>query len=155
MSGILVSSLLAGCSNSLTAETKTVTVTSGGGTGSAMPNLVVYGDSVSNIGCLQTSLVHRGELLIFRSRVVDPKTGKDMTDKELKSVQIVLPDTTIKPFVAKYGKHGADPDSDTFWAVAWEVPLNYRPVHWVLKSKLRPTTAAPEVGSPSECLVPG
>ncbi len=131
MSGVMVIGLLAGCGGSSATVTEkvtekvTVTAPATGGTGSVMGNLVVYGDTVANVGCLQSNIVHRGELFIFRNRVVDPKTGKDMLAEDLTSVQVVLPDTKIAPLVSKYGKHGTDPDSDSFWAVAWEVPLNY------------------------------
>lgn len=145
MSGLVVVSLLAGCGGGTTitaikTETKTVsggtiapatvtvatTVTSAGsGSGSVMGNVVVYGDIVCNIGCLQTSTGHRGELIVFRQRVVDPKTGKDLVKEDMKSVTITLPDKSIAPIVCTYGKHGTDPDSDYFWAGIWEVPLNY------------------------------
>lgn len=55
--------------------TKTVTVTSGG-SGGAMANLVVYGDMVTSAGCLETSLGHRGELVVFRVRWWTPKPAK-------------------------------------------------------------------------------
>jgi hypothetical protein len=139
MSGVMVIGLLAGCGGSSATVTEkvtekvTVTAPATGGTGSVMSNLVVYGDSVSNVGCLQSNIVHRGELLVFRTRVVDPKTGKDMVAEDLTSVQVVLPDTKIAPLVAKFGKHGTDPDSDSFWAVAWEVPLTYPTGSLVIK----------------------
>jgi hypothetical protein len=131
VSSILVLGLLAGCGGTTTVtttvggggSTQTVTTTVGGGGGAAMANLVVYGDMVSNIGCLNTSFGHRGELLVFRGRVVDPKTGVDMTDQELTSVTAVLPDG--QTFKMNYGGHGGNPPSDTFWAGIWEVPLNY------------------------------
>jgi hypothetical protein len=107
--------------------TTTTTVTSGGGSGSGtvMGSLVVYGDTVCNVGCLQTSTAHRGELMVFRARIVDPKTGKDLIAADIKSAVVVLPDNNIAPIAMKYGKHGTDPDSDNFWAGIWEVPLNY------------------------------
>jgi plastocyanin len=139
MSGIMIISLLAGCGGSSTVtETKTVTsgsgsastvtatttVTASGGSGAAMPNIVIYGDMVSNIGCLAITYGHRGELLVFRARIVDPKTGKDMTDKDVvkDSVKALLPDG--QKFTMSYGGHGT-PVSDTFWSGIWEVPLNY------------------------------
>ena len=141
LSAILVTGLLAGCGGSSTVtETKTVgggtgvaqivtqttTVTSGGGSGVAMGNLVIYGDMVTNIGCLSISVGHRGELLVWRARIVDPKTGKDMTDKEIEkdSVNAFLPDG--QKFNLTYGGHpGGGTPTDYFWAGIWEVPLNY------------------------------
>jgi plastocyanin len=136
LTGVLVVGLLASCSGgnstvTVTAagsgagSTKTVTVTSGGsGGGAATGSLVVYGDMVTNVGCLNISIGHRGELVVFRDRVVDPKTGTDMTDKELKSVQAVLPDG--QKFDMVYGGHpGGGTPTDYFWSAPWEIPLTY------------------------------
>ncbi len=132
----LIAGLLAGCgsgttvtvggggSDSTATVTKNITVTSGGSGGGAMSSLVVYGDMVTNVGCLNISSGHRGELVVFRTRVVDPVTGKDMTDKDLKSVQVVLPDG--QKFDETYGGHpGGGTPTDYFWSAPWEVPLNY------------------------------
>ena len=137
-SSILVLTLLASCGGGTTVtqtatktvaggtgSTVTTTVTSpGGGTGGAMSDLVVYGDLVSNIGCLNISTAHRGELIVFRNRVVDPKTGKDLVKEDLKSVTAVLPDG--QKFTETFGGHpGGGTPTDYFWSYAWEVPLNY------------------------------
>lgn len=135
-SSILVLALLASCGGGSVTQTiteggagstvtTTATVTSGGGgTGGAMSDLVVYGDMVSNIGCLDVSVAHRGELVVFRNRIVDPKTGKDMVDTDLKSVTTILPDG--QKFAEVYGGHpGGGTPTDYFWSVAWEVPLTY------------------------------
>lgn len=106
--------------------TATTTVSTPGGTGTVMGNLVVYGDMVSNVGCLSSSVGHRGELVVFRIRIVDPKTGKDMTATEIPAVgavQVWLPDG--QKFNARYGGHGGTPPTDSFWAAIWEIPLNY------------------------------
>jgi plastocyanin len=86
--------------------------------------LVVYGDMVTNVGCLNITIGHRGELIVWRTRIVDPVTGKDMDDKQLKSVQAVLPDGL--KFDETYGGHpGGGTPTDFFWSAPWEVPLNY------------------------------
>ncbi len=138
MSASLLVGLLAGCGGGSAgtvtktvtsgggSSTQTVTVTQAGGTGGAMGNIVVYADMVSNVGCLAISVGHRGELLVFRARIVDPKNGKDMTDKEIQkdSVQAILPDG--QKFNMTYGGHpGGGTPTDYFWAGIWEVPLNY------------------------------
>lgn len=135
-SGILIVGLMAGCGGSATTVTKTVagggsgttqtvtTTVSGGGGGGAMSNLVIYGDMATNVGCLSISIAHRGELVVWRNRVVDPVTGKDMTDKDLKTVTALLPDGTKLAEV--YGGHpGGGTPTDYFWSVGWEVPLNF------------------------------
>jgi len=105
--------------------TATTTVSGGGGTGSVMSNIVMYGDMVTNVGCLAITNAHRGELVVFRARIVDPKTGKDMTDKEIKadSAVAVLPDG--QSFAMKYSGHSGANPTDYFWSYGWEVPLNY------------------------------
>jgi plastocyanin len=129
---VMALSALAGCSGGSTVTvtaggggTKTVTVTAGGGTNVvAASGLTVYGDMVTNVGCLSISIGHRGELVVWRIRVIDPKTGKDMTDKEVKSVQAILPDGL--KFDLAYGGHpGGGTPTDYFWSAPWEIPLNY------------------------------
>jgi len=105
--------------------TATTTVSGGGGTGTVMGGLVIYGDMVTSVGCLSISIGHRGELLVFRARIVDPKTGKDMTDKDIKtdSALAVLPDG--QSFKMTYAGHSGANPTDYFWSYAWEIPLNY------------------------------
>jgi len=130
ISSLLVIGLLAGCGGTTTVtttvggsgSTTTVTTTVGGG-GGGVNSIVMYGDIVSNIGCLNTSKVHRGELVIFRARIVDPNTGLDMTADDIDSGTVVLPDG--QRFKMSYGGHGGNPPADSFWSYAWEVPLNY------------------------------
>jgi plastocyanin len=96
----------------------------GGGDQVAAENLIVQSDSVTGSGCFQTNYAHRGELFVFRIRVVDPVTGEDMDDTLLDTVTVVLPDG--QTFDAHYGGHpGGSSPTDYFWATAWEVPLNY------------------------------
>jgi plastocyanin len=123
--GATVTQTVGGGAGSTVTTTATTTVTSpGGGTGGAMSDLVVYGDLVSNIGCLDISAAHRGELIVFRNRIVDPKTGKDMVVADLKSVTTILPDG--QKFTETFGGHpGGGTPTDYFWSYAWEVPLTY------------------------------
>jgi plastocyanin len=89
-----------------------------------MDSLVIYGDMVTNVGCLSISIAHRGELVVWRDRIVDPKTGKDLTDKDIKSATAILPDG--QKFTLTYGGHpGGGTPTDYFWSGIWEVPLNY------------------------------
>ncbi|MFC1865344.1 hypothetical protein ACFLYB_01355 [Chloroflexota bacterium] len=104
----------------VTGSASTVTVTAGGSSGG---NLSVISDSVTGSGCFQTNWAHRGENFVFRTRVVDPATGFDMDDTVMENVSIVLADGTDLPM--HYGDHGNDDIGDSFWAVAWEVPLDY------------------------------
>lgn len=100
----------------------TVTVTAGNV--SSNQDLLVYGDMVTNVGCLNTSVGHRGELLVWRIRVVDPNTGADMTDEDISSVTATLP--TGEEFNLTYGGHpGGGSPTDWFWSAPWEIPLNF------------------------------
>ncbi len=124
LAAITVLSVFASCSGGGGTTTKTVTVTAGGGSNVAASGLTVYGDMVTNIGCLAISQAHRGELVVWRIRIIDPQTGKDMTDKEMKSVQALLPDGL--KFDLTYGGHpGGGTPTDYFWSAPWEVPLTY------------------------------
>lgn len=116
LSSVLAISLLAGCSSG--------SGNNPGGNANVMDSLVVYGGIVSNVGCLETSIGHQGELIVFRTRVVDPQTGNDMTDSDLASVEVDLPDGEV--FDASYGGHpGGGTPTDYFWSVPWEIPLTY------------------------------
>ena len=94
----------------------------GGGDGAEEPNyLAIASDTVTGSGCFQTNYAHRGELCVIRARVVDPITGLDMTDEEIESVIWKL--ANGENISLHYSEHGDV--GDTFWASAWEVPLNF------------------------------
>ena len=83
--------------------------------------LSVISDTVTGSGCFQTNYAHRGELCVIRARVIDPITGLDMTDEDLESVTWKL--ANGENISLHYSEHGDV--GDTFWASAWEVPLNF------------------------------
>ena len=94
----------------------------GGGDGAEEPNyLAIASDTVTGSGCFQTNYAHRGELCVIRARVVDPITGLDMTDEEIESVIWKL--ANGENISLHYSEHGDV--GDTFWASAWEVPLDF------------------------------
>jgi hypothetical protein len=91
-----------------------------------MDNIVIYGDTVSNIGCLQTSTAHQGEQIVFRARMVDPKTGSDMIYADIKpgSAKVILPGGYEFP-MSYYGHPNTGTVTDYFWSYAWTVPLTF------------------------------
>ncbi len=99
---------------------------------SAQPTFFFEGDMVLGTPqpgvkapvCVLTSQFKRGDMVVWRVRVLDPGTGQGLDDKALKSVQVQLADG--QKFAAKYGGHppkGAP--TDHFWSVAWRVPSDY------------------------------
>jgi hypothetical protein len=76
--------------------------------------------------CAYNSQFSRGEEIVPRVKVIDPKTEKPLTDKELKSVKFNLKDGTTAAL--HYGGHpgGANATpTDFFWTVGWQVPNDY------------------------------
>lgn len=76
--------------------------------------------------CAYNSQFARGEEVVPRVKVIDPKTEKLLTDKELKSVKFFLKDGTNAAL--HYGGHpggaSATP-TDFFWTVGWVVPNDF------------------------------
>jgi hypothetical protein len=76
--------------------------------------------------CEYTGQFARGEEIVARVKIMDPKTEKYLTDKELKSVKFNLKDGTTAAL--RYGGHpgGANATpTDFFWTVGWLIPDNY------------------------------
>ncbi|MBI1802100.1 MAG: hypothetical protein HY259_11135 [Chloroflexi bacterium] len=68
----------------------------------------------------------RGEDIVVRVKILDPKTEKYLTDKEMKAVKFYLKDGTTADL--HYGGHpgGANAvPTDFFWTAGWQIPANY------------------------------
>ncbi len=76
-------------------------------------------DQMAAKTCVATSRYDRNAEVLWRARVIDPATGKEMDDKALKSLQVKLADG--KTIDAKYGKHS----NEFFWVAGWVVPKDY------------------------------
>lgn len=100
--GLLVVAILAGCSSDSSS--------------SASKTLVVYGDTVADKVCVQSSRFTPGEKIIFRATAVDGATNEVVPDAML---EIVFNDGTTIPM--KYGSHG----DDNFWVGTFIVPEDF------------------------------
>ncbi len=73
--------------------------------------------------CVQANTYPLGGQVVWRVRVVDPKTGDAMDANALESVTVTLADG--QAFTAKYGPHPKDPPNESFWTTSWKVPATY------------------------------
>ena len=73
--------------------------------------------------CVLNNQFKHLDKVVWRIRIHD-QTGKELKDKELKSLVVQLPDGL--KFDARYGQHPPRGEAqDHFWAVAWIVPKDY------------------------------
>ena len=73
--------------------------------------------------CVAMNQFSRNEQMVYRIRIMDPITGKELDDKSLKSVTVALKNgATVDP--AKYGAHPKDPPNASFWTTSWVVPAD-------------------------------
>jgi hypothetical protein len=63
--------------------------------------------------------------LVWRVRVIDPKTGQPMDDTMLTKVEVTLSDGQV--IELNYGQHppAPNPARDYYWANAWLIPKDY------------------------------
>jgi hypothetical protein len=87
------------------------------------PEGLVTAEEKARKSCVQASRIPLGGQVVWRVRVVDPKTGAFMDDKALASVTAVLPDG--QTFAMKYGAHPKDPPGESFWTTSFKVPASY------------------------------
>lgn len=84
----------------------------------------VTDDKRAELVCVQASRYARNERVVWRIKVLDPKTGAFLTDAEVGQVDVKLQDGQV--FAAKYGPHGKAPDPvENFWTAGWTIPANY------------------------------
>jgi hypothetical protein len=88
------------------------------------PRFTFEGDMVRGQACVLSSLYKRGEGVVWRIRVIDPKSGQSVDNKGLKSLVVELSDG--QKFPMKYGAHPKGPSpTDNFWAASWTIPAAY------------------------------
>lgn len=85
--------------------------------------------------CVQTSVFRRGMRIVWRYEVVDVASGKRLTDKEIESAGVRLPDGAVRS--GRFGRHGASETSPWFWTSNFDIPLNYPlgTLDWVIEVK--------------------
>ena len=83
----------------------------------------IAADQKTAKSCVQASKIPVGGQIVWRSKVVDPRTGKEMDDQSLASVTVTLSDG--QTFTAKYGGHPSSAPVESFWATSWNVPATY------------------------------
>jgi hypothetical protein len=97
--------------------------------------LIVYGDIVQGAknvpkaqaaerSCVLSSRFPRNAEIVWRMRVIDPKTGKPMDDTMVDKVVVTL--SNDKTVDLKYGPHPPKPKPrDFYWAGSWLIPKDY------------------------------
>lgn len=71
--------------------------------------------------CLVTTMYKHGAHVILRIKLFDPATGKQLSNKDLAGVDVVLPDGTKLP--AHFGTH--EGGKIPFWVAHWTIPAGY------------------------------
>ena len=98
--------------------------------------LWVYGDTVEGgknrpaseaaiRDCVLNNIFPRNSQIVWRMRVIDPKTSQPMDDTLLTSVEVHLGDGTIAPL--KYGGHPPKKNLDFFWSGPGWCPKTTQP----------------------------
>lgn len=98
----------------------------------AASRLFFEGDMVRGIphtgptgpGCVLNSRFKHKEEVVWRIRVLDGSSGKNLGGKELKSVVVELP-SGVKVPLRFHGHPNHGPKTDYFWAGSWMIPGNY------------------------------
>lgn len=96
----------------------------------AGPAMVIQSDMVHGFiqgmktpPCVMSSQFHHKDLVVFRIRVIDTKTGKQLDNTALKSLTVELPDG--KKFPAHFGKHPPQDPVAFYWTYGWVIPPDY------------------------------
>lgn len=84
--------------------------------------VVGAGPGVPGPTCVLNSQYRHGQTVVWRVRVQD-QTGKRLTDKDVKSVAVSLPDG--QKFALRYGPHPKGKTDDYFWTTSWKIPDSY------------------------------
>jgi hypothetical protein len=87
------------------------------------PKMFFEGDMVLAQACVLNNRFRHNEGVVWRIRVLDAKTGKQLDNNGLKSLVVELPDGKTIPM--KYGSHPRGAGDDFFWSISWKVPENY------------------------------
>jgi len=97
------------------------------------PDIVLYADTVNGsspvaapkraIGCTQTNVYKRGEQLVLRTWGFDLSTGQTLTTDNVDTATFTI--AGLAPVTLPYGAHGAVGNKVWFWAMYWNIPVDY------------------------------
>ncbi len=87
--------------------------------------------------CILSGVFRRGMQIVFRFEAVDTSTGKKLTDADVDSAVVRLPDG--EEIKARFGRHGSTEDAPWFWAAGWTIPDDYPlgTLNWEVHVKTR------------------
>lgn len=145
LAGLLVvtaTAVLTGCSGGQTvtpAPTAPTTAPAATPTAPAVPaftNLIVVESPVRGsanlkdsekpaLSCQLNNKFLRNEQIVWRVKIVDPTTGKELDDKLVEKVQVKLADGKV--FDLKFGMRPKDKPIDGFWTTSFTIPEDYPP----------------------------
>jgi hypothetical protein len=83
----------------------------------------VQKDGNTGAPCVLNNQFKRREEVVWRIRVVDPKTGDALDDKGIKSLVVEMADG--QKFPAHFGGHPPPKPVDHFWTAIWVIPESY------------------------------
>ncbi len=92
------------------------TVTGSGGT------VATVSDNAKS-SCVISDIFKRGMQIVFRFEAVDTSTGQKLTEADVESALVQLPNG--EEVKARFSRHGATDDSPWFWAAGWVIPDDY------------------------------
>lgn len=75
-------------------------------------------------GCVQDNLYAKNEQIVWRIRIYDPVSGKQLTGDDMGDIIVTLKDGT-KTAPAAYGAHPKTEPNESFWTASWVVPPTY------------------------------
>jgi hypothetical protein len=84
--------------------------------------VVGAGPGVAGPTCVLNSQYRHGQIVVWRVRIQD-QTGKRLTDKDVRSAAVELPDG--QKFALHYGPHPKGKTDDYFWSASWKIPDSY------------------------------
>ena len=80
------------------------------------------GPTAKGPGCVLNSQFKRGETVIFRLRVLDPKTGGNIDDNGVKSITLEM--SNGEKFTMNFHGHPPKEPGDWFWVAGWPIKDN-------------------------------
>ena len=100
-----------------------------GGEPLVVQDTVVSGDSGLGPGqadCALTNRFYKGQLAVFRVRVIDSSTGQDMTDQDLQGVDVKIETGGGSALPMTYRMPPSDLNGTRkYWIALWNIPTSF------------------------------